>query len=509
MFVRKPHIQISAARKSQNVLYVSQWFRRLTAHASQAPLLQQALDNLIPYQHPWIGNAKFNSWAQRRYGSVWVFDPLVHHTSEMLHDMNRDDPTLANELQLLWAGDLKAGTTYASYRNRARELARICSETMDHEPGSIDAQIIERADDNDGFQILDMMKKATMLHSAIDTAEDFVDQDAELKKITHAFVTSGVHTYIASYRRQLQLFVEMRLPFELPEQYNCQRIITHLATKCQEFKKCSQEYSDAVRDKKITYTYSTVEARFTLCEKRHHLGPENHGTPIDGTTAIKPSTTPAFLAQVPPDMKKAAYPKGSCPIHPNSISHDAANCFVQKKRDKFVHPDSGKRGLSKAEICPKHPKGWHPADLCGDPRVFVPKRRKLTQNQYQQTHLANMVNLMQQQQHQMSQMMRNQVMMAAGGQQLMTAVGAQPVAMAGMQPQQQWTNPMLQLRQAPAMQWQSGIQPAMMTRPAIQPPPPAHVQQTSPAKQVTSTPRTLVYRGGGLQHLAATGHQRL
>ena len=51
---------------------------------------------------------------------------------------------------------------------------------MDHEPGSIDAQILERADDNDSLQILDLMKKTIMLHPVVDTSEVFVDQDAEL-----------------------------------------------------------------------------------------------------------------------------------------------------------------------------------------------------------------------------------------------------------------------------------------------------------------------------------------
>ena len=67
-----------------------------------------------------------------------------------------------------------------------RELAHVCSDTMDHEPGSIDVQIIECADDNDDFQILNVMKKTIILHSVIDTTEDFVNQDVELKKITYS-----------------------------------------------------------------------------------------------------------------------------------------------------------------------------------------------------------------------------------------------------------------------------------------------------------------------------------
>ena len=157
-FVRQPHThKISVARKSQNVLFVSQWFRHLIQHVSQAPLLQEALDTLIPYRHPWLGNVRLTTWAKLHYGSEWEFDPLTHHTSEILRDMNCDNTTLANELQLLWAGDPKDGTSHSSYRNRAREVARVCADTMDHDPGSIDVQIIERADDNDGFQILNMI----------------------------------------------------------------------------------------------------------------------------------------------------------------------------------------------------------------------------------------------------------------------------------------------------------------------------------------------------------------
>ena len=145
------------------MLYVTDWFRRLTAHASQSPLLQEALDKLCKYSHPWLQHAELKAWGKSKFGAEWEFHPMVDHTSDVLEQVRSDQPVLAHQLQLLWAGDKTAGTTYSSYRNRARELARICGETMDHTPGSLDMQIVERADINDGFQIIQMMKEETCL----------------------------------------------------------------------------------------------------------------------------------------------------------------------------------------------------------------------------------------------------------------------------------------------------------------------------------------------------------
>ena len=260
------------------------WFRRLVAHASQAPLLQEALDELTFYTHPWQNRADLRAWGKAQFGEDWEFDPLVHHTTEILRQVHAQDPALAATLKLAWAGD--ATTSYSSYRNRARELARICGESLDHKPGSADMQIIENAEPNNGFQILDMMKKATILHTPIDASNDFVDQDKELKRIRHKFVKDGVKTYVAAYRRQLQLFIEMKLPFQLPEEYNCQRMIAHLSTRCMEFKHCAKEFGDAVRDKKIKYSYPNVIARFSRCEKRHALGASNRGTHFTWTHKV-------------------------------------------------------------------------------------------------------------------------------------------------------------------------------------------------------------------------------
>ena len=237
----------SAARKSTSVLFIENLFRRLEAHACQAPLLQEALDPLNPYLHPWIDKPEVLMWGKAKHGTDWVFDPMVHHTSKILDEIRREQPALGATLQELWAGTWEAGTAHSSYRNRARELARICGETLDHTPGSIDMQLIERADANDGFQIKHLMRKATVLYADEIATSDFVDQDAILKSIKHKFVESGIHTYFAAYKRQLWLFVEMKLPFELPEQYNCQLMISHLITRCLEFKKCAQDFVDSFR----------------------------------------------------------------------------------------------------------------------------------------------------------------------------------------------------------------------------------------------------------------------
>ena len=379
------------ARQSTNVLFVTNWFRRLIAHASQAPLLQEALDSTIQkYSHPWSDHPEFIQWCKDKYGADWVYDPLLEHTSELLQEIRETNPVLAQELQLLWAGDPNTNTVVSSYRNRVRELARICGETMDHTPGSLDMQIVERADKNDGFQILKFMREATCLLDKSEGTSDFVDQDKELRKIKYQFMPAGVYTYVSAYRRQLNLFKEMRLPFTLPEAYNCQRMISHLSMQCEEFRRCVREFQDGVRDSKITYTYRNVIARFNQCEKRYRLGPKNRGTPIP-LQQLSP-TTKAMLAstQPAPDPQPKKIPDNShekCDLHPNG-NHLKKDCYIHRKRREFVHPDTGKVGLTQAEICPKHPKSWHPPDLCGDPR-FVKKRPKK-----QRTNLAKLAELL-------------------------------------------------------------------------------------------------------------------
>ena len=408
-------IQLSAARESKSVLFVENWFRRLRAHASQAPLLRTALDKLGTYKHPWLGNQDLQQWGVAQHGSDWAFDAMTHHTSEILSDVRAQDPGLAATLQELWAGDENLGTAHSSYRNRARELARICGESLDHTPGSVDMTLVERADSEDGFQILQLMREATILVADESMTADFVDQDKELNKIRHKFVASGVHTYMVAYKRQLRLFVEMDLPFKLPEQYNCQRIIAHLATRCMEFKKCAQSFADLVRDKRAKYTYAAVEREFTQCEKRHALGPDNRGTPVPGQV-VSPTATAMMAGYQPPvagprgpkkrkrsqSPKRGTFPKGSCIIHPESTTHDTKTCYIAKKRREFVHPTTGKKGLTQAEICPKHPHGWHPADLCGDPRFFNWSRKN------RQNNINAMANLMQTQKQQV-QVLRQQI----------------------------------------------------------------------------------------------------
>lgn len=432
-FLTIPLIQFaqSAARKSTSLLFVENWFRRLKAHACQAPLLQEALDELSSYQHPWIGNVELQTWGNQKHGTDWKFDPLVHHTSTILASIRAEDPALAGRLQQLWAGNIQDGTAFSSYRNRARELARVCGEALDNEPGSADTQLVERADINDGFQIYSLMRKATIFAKE-STTTDFVDQDAELKKIRHKFVESGIHTYFAAYKRQLNLFVEMKLPFALPEQYNCQRMIAHLSTRCLEFKKCANEFADAVSEGRAKYTYDMVETKFKICETRHKLGPLNRGTPVPGEQ-LSP-TVQAMLAkqqddlnqskQKRPQRKQGLFKPGSCPIHPESTTHSKAECYVQQKRDNFVHPITGKRGLTQLEICPKHPKTWHPADLCGDPRYMKSNRRRGGSNK----QMSSMVNMLQSQQQLMlglsQQVQQNRVMMTTGGQQLIQAMQA-------------------------------------------------------------------------------------
>ena len=100
------------------------------------------------YHHPWLDDPDFQLWGTQKFGTEWEFDPLLHHTSELLEEIRHEDPDVTDKMQTLWAGDAEAGTKFSSYRNRARELARICGETLDHKSGSIDMQLVERADEN-------------------------------------------------------------------------------------------------------------------------------------------------------------------------------------------------------------------------------------------------------------------------------------------------------------------------------------------------------------------------
>ena len=88
----------SDARKSNSVLYVQNWFRRLEDFMSQAPLLQEALDELSEYKHPWYDQADFHAWAKAKYDTDWKFDPLTHHTSVLLAEVKTDDTILATTL---------------------------------------------------------------------------------------------------------------------------------------------------------------------------------------------------------------------------------------------------------------------------------------------------------------------------------------------------------------------------------------------------------------------------
>lgn len=490
-------------------------------------MLREALDTLNgerTYKHPWLDNADLKAWGVAKHGSDWSFDPLVHHTSEILVDIKSEDAILASTLQDLWAGNVEQGTVFSSYRNRAREIARICGESLDHAPGSIDMQIIERADPDDGFQIMDLMRKATVLIAEEADTSDFVDQDKVLKKIQHKFMQSGVHTYVAAYKRQLRLFVEMKLPFQLPEQYNCQRMIAHLSKRCQEFKKCAQDFADLVKDKRAKYTYAAVERVFTQCEVRHSLGPSNHGTPVPGQQ-VSP-TSKALLAlgpddganKVPPFKKnrgnprKGSFKKGACPIHPGSTTHDLAGCFVNRKRREFVHPVTGKKGLTQADICPDHPQGWHPRDLCGDPRFLNWSRKNRGRN------IASMVSTLQKQKKTVNAL---QQQLGANN---ASAPQQQFVPLAPQAHQQPQLVQMAATHTVPAQQWARGFLPASVPM-QLNPPAPqlpvklaqfSHPQlgaylaqqqpitqsaMTSPSPASKTTPRKLVYSNGALNHI--------
>ena len=119
------------------------------------------------------------------------------------------------------------------------------------------------------------------------------------------------------------------------------------------------------------------------CQTTGQRNPINVQRPAD-----KPSNKPPVMTG---KDRRGMYPKGSCSIHKFSTTHLEKDCQVKLKRDNFVHPVTGARGLTPDKICPLCPLGCHPAELHDDPRYNPPRTRgnsAASKMQQYQRHLS-------------------------------------------------------------------------------------------------------------------------
>ncbi len=242
---------------------------------------------------------------------------------------------------------------------------------------------------HDGFTLRRLMQSCTVLEQS--NRGRAINCDEKLQAIKYSFVKDGIRTYFAAYRAQLALFKQMNL-YELPEKYHCDRILSHLRSVNKEFHEACTRAENRIEDKIMTKTIDNLEKIFQTAERDHKIGPSYHGTdlvptlnssvnlakpsghrkPISVQRPIDKSSNPTPGAQ---KDKRGSYPKGSCSIHKFSTTHLEKDCQVKIKRDNFIHPVTGARGLTPDKICPLCPLGWHPAELHEDPRYNPPRTR--------------------------------------------------------------------------------------------------------------------------------------
>ena len=387
-------------------MHVKHWFHRLESFASQNDQIAQSLQH-AKFLHPWLEHPELHEECKKIYGDSWSFDPTEHITENVRAAVETVNPELARQLHELYSRP-QDGKSH-SYLQVTREIHRVFASTLDYSEGSLDAQLIERSFDgftHDGFTLRRLMRACTVLEQA--NRGRTINCDEKLSSIKYTFVKDGIRTYFAAYRAQLDIFKQMEL-YELPEKYHCDRILSHLRTVNKEFHEACSKIEDRIEDKRITKTINNLEKIFQATEKDHKIGPSHQGTPLMPTlnssvnlakptgqrnpinvqrpidkTSNKP---PAFTGK----DKRGSFPKGSCSIHKFSTTHLEKDCQVKLKRDNFIHPVTGARGLTPDKICPLCPLGWHPAELHDDPRYNPPRTRgnsAASKMQQYQRHLS-------------------------------------------------------------------------------------------------------------------------
>jgi len=369
-------------------MHVKHWFHRLESFASQNDQIARALKH-PKYNHPWIDHPNLHEICSKIYGDSWKFDPDEHATEHVRSAVNEVDPEAALVLHQLYSEPQDDESH--SYLKVTREVHRVFASTLDYSEGSLDAQLIERSFDghsHDGFTLRRLMRATTVLEQT--NRGKSINCDEKLSTIRYDFVKDGIRTYFASYRAQLALFKQMKL-YELPEVYHCDRILAHLRAVNKEFHDASTRVEDRIEDELMTKTINNLEKIFQDAENNHKIGPSNHGTPRTPSLGTSVNLAKPSGQRKPIDVQRPAnpnpkqpavgkdrrgsYPKGSCSIHKFSTTHLEKDCQVRIKRENFVHPVTGKRGLSPEEVCPLCPTGWHPAELHDDPRYNPPRTR--------------------------------------------------------------------------------------------------------------------------------------
>ena len=348
------------------------------------------------HNHPWCEpaiSAEISAVAEKIHGAGWQFDPTKHPSEVVRLQIKEFDRSLA-ERMLEACQELK-GRNQMSWYQVSKNVHRVFASTLDYNKGSLDSHLLEQSNDgriNDGFTLRRLMKKCTILHKSKTGIS--INCDSALAKIKYEFVPDGIQTYFTAYKAQLALFREHNVAYTLPEEYHCDRILTHLRLTNNEFLTASNRCLERIEDEKMSKTMADIETVFQATEENHGIGPDYHGTPLTG-----PLDAFAHLAKTPgaPGAPKAPrkdtggkYPKGSCPIHKHSTNHLHKDCLVRQRRDNFICPFTGRKGLPDELVCPLCPVGWHPAELHDNPAYNPPRKRKggrrnnVTQQQRQQ-----------------------------------------------------------------------------------------------------------------------------
>ena len=272
------------------------------------------------------------------------------------------------------------GRNQMSWYQIAREVHRVFATTLDYGKGSLDSHLLEQSHDgriSDGFTLRRLMKKSTITHKTKKGIS--INCDSALAKIKYEFVTEGIKTYFTSYKAQLALFREQKVAYVLPEEYHCDRILSHLRLINKEFMQASNRCLERIEDGKMEKKIDEIYSVFQTAEENHHIGPDYHGSQL--ARGILGAVNLARIGKRPPPRDRTGpkrngygkHPKGSCSIHKFSTNHLESECTVRKARNNFVCPFTGRRGLSDELVCPLCPLGWHPAELHDNPMYNPPR----------------------------------------------------------------------------------------------------------------------------------------
>ena len=352
----------------------------MDSYCSQLDEISDALQDK-DYKHPWCEPslaAEISIAAEPIYGLGWKFDPTKHPSEVVRLQIQEFNRPAAKKMRE--ACEKLTGRNQMSWYQIAREVHRVFATTLDYGKGSLDSHLLEQSHDgriSDGFTLRRLMKKSTITHKTKKGIS--INCDSALAKIKYEFVPEGIKTYFTSYKAQLALFREQKVAYVLPEEYHCDRILSHLRLINKEFMQASNRCLERIEDGKMEKKIDEIYSVFQTAEENHHIGPDYHGSQL--ARGILGAVNLARIGKRPPPRDRTGpkrngygkHPKGSCSIHKFSTNHLESECTVRKARNNFVCPFTGRRGLSDELVCPLCPLGWHPAELHDNPMYNPPR----------------------------------------------------------------------------------------------------------------------------------------